>query len=247
MVAKPMSLIARHMLSEPLLASRLVKGELFSLLGSGFSKFGLVTINFQVHETISLVEEVEELRSLIRKSDQIIWHDRTVYFVLRGANRQGALLVQSRLWERLLWYTHTRVCDDGGREPIFSSGVGAYPFPSKSVDLLLDAVDSVSLRHGQPGRPKEHELTMLARSLGVPYLSSLPKALPQQIRRLVSLQLALELRCCPLGREKDVLTVAMCDPQDHAALDRLTLVTGLKIFPVLADPEVLKMIQEQLI
>jgi hypothetical protein len=79
-------------------------------------------------------------------------------------------------------------------------------------------------------------LPELARQLGVPYVSFLPRKLPVRLQRLVDPTLAQELRCFPIGRDRDILTVAMSNPGDHGVLDRLRRETGLNIFPVLAHP-----------
>ncbi len=91
------------------------------------------------------------------------------------------------------------------------------------------------------------ELPTLARKLGIPYLTLLPHKMPAGVQRLVNPSLAQELRCFPIGRERNTLTVAMQDPQDNAALDRLHQETGLCIFPVLAHPQALQHALEQLV
>ena len=94
---------------------------------------------------------------------------------------------------------------------------------------------------------QDHELPQLARMLGIPYLSLLPRKLPLQVLHLVDPKLAQELHCYPLGRNKDVLTVAIANPQDRSALVRLEQITGLHIFPVLAPQLELQTALEQLI
>ena len=93
----------------------------------------------------------------------------------------------------------------------------------------------------------DQELPVLARKLGIPYLTLLPRNLPQSLQHLVNPKLAHELRCYPLGRERDMLTVAMLNPVDHSALDRLKQETGLHIFPVLTHPQALQVALEQLV
>jgi hypothetical protein len=44
-----------------------------------------------------------------------------------------------------------------------------------------------------------------------------------------------------------MLTVAMLNPVDHSALDRLKQETGLHIFPVLTHPQALQVALEELI
>jgi hypothetical protein len=103
----------------------------------------------------------------------------------------------------------------------------------------------------KPGRVEQRqddeELPRLARKLGIPYLSLLPQKPPQRVQRLMDAKLAQELQCYPLGRERNVLTVAMVDPQDHSALDRLRRETGMHIFPVLTHPDALESALAQLV
>ena len=108
---------------------------------------------------------------------------------------------------------------------------------------------SVSIRNPrkQGQLAKDEELPVLARKLGIPYLPLLPRKLPQSLQHLVNPKLAQELRCYPLGRERNMLTVAMLNPEDHSALDRLKQETGLHIFPVLAHPQALQVALEQLV
>jgi len=103
--------------------------------------------------------------------------------------------------------------------------------------------------HMLPLEPKEAEpeLSALARKLGIPYLSLLPRKKRAQVQQFVTLELAQELRCYPLGRERGMLTVAVADPQNSSVLDRLHQETGLHIFPVLTQPQELQMALDQLL
>ena len=158
----------------------------------------------------------------------------------------------------------------------FTIGYSAYPVPCIDIDGFIEAASDVALRFDwQPSRPtrrrvasregvrdrsravqqgssSEQEATSedlpgLARKLGVPYLSLLPRKLPEQVQQLVNPKLAQELHCYPLGRERNMLTVAMLNPRDHSTLDRLHQETGLHIFPVLTHPHVLETALQQLI
>jgi|GEM_PF-939176 len=238
------------------------------------------------------------LRPLVRKTDRVFLLENTIYFLLPGANLQGGQIVQSRLWEALLWHvntiTHAETTE--GRSPVSSIscsitiGHSAYPIPCTDIDEFIRAASAVVLRfERQPKRTEgskrrkgrsdmevseknhkgtlpggqvsrsgqqtsllelenvDEELPVLARKLGIPYLSLLPSKLPADIKQLVDPKLAHELHCYPLGRERNMLTVAMLNPQDRSALDRLHRETGLHIFPVLTHPQALQTALEQLI
>ena len=69
---------------------------------------------------------------------------------------------------------------------------------------------------------------------GVPFMR-LPEDVPPRLRQLIPYQLAVELRCAPVGRHHHTLTVAMADPLNVASAQRLHDATGLIIFPVACE------------
>jgi len=198
---------------------------------------------------------LDNLCRLVRRTDCVFLHGISFHFLLRGANLQGAKIVEERLWDALLWRVHNAK-DDGILRPYHMTiGHSAYPEPHKDVNLCIAAArvarKSFEIAPEKSSRQatlaKDADLPILARRLGIPYLSLLPHKLPLNIKRLVSPQLAQELRCCPLGRERNTLTVAMSDPQDNHALKRLQKETGLRIFPVLAHPQEIQTALERLV
>jgi hypothetical protein len=205
------------------------------------------------------------LRPLVRKTDCVFLQANTLYFVLRAANRQGGSIVQTRLWEALLWHVHNMTGEEFLRPASLIAGFSGYQESNASIEESIEAANATSLRYNwpdekpsrkqprhlpslpQPSGDDEEELPALARKLGIPYLTLLPHNLPARVQRLVNPSLAQELRCFPLGRERNTLTVAMQNPQDDAALNRLHEETGLLIFPVLAHPQALQHALEQLV
>ncbi len=213
------------------------------------------------HSTIYFLES---LRPLVRKTDAVFLLDHTFYFLLLSANAAGATIVQTRLWDALLWRIHN-IHDHEILQPRFMTiGHSAYPLPCNEFDECIEAAQETlqcfdahpekttrKMAHRQKklAQPQtgEEEIPELAKKLGIPYLMLLPRRLPEQVQQLVNPKLAQELHCYPLGRERGTLTVAMSDPQDHIALDRLRQETGLHIFPVLAHPRELQSVLEQLV
>ncbi len=194
---------------------------------------------------------LENLRSLVRKTDQVLLLHTVMYFVLPAANLQGAHIVQERLWEALVWRVHN--IEAGILPPLsISSGYSAYPETNADFEQCIMAAGITNLDFQLEGASEQEnasddELPALARKLGIPYLALLPRKLPREVRQLVRPELALELHCYPLGRERDTLTVAIADPQDSQMFDRLRKETGLRIFPVLAHPQELQMVLNQLV
>jgi MshEN domain len=208
---------------------------------------------------------LDSLRVLVRKTDRVFLHDHAMYFVLRGSNQQGGQIVQARLWEALLWRVHNLSEPEMLRPHNMTIGHSGYQEAQASIECCIDAARIVQLRyewhsgksrkmarHIEPEHPTtlepvDEELPTLARKLGIPYLTLLPRKLPVSLQQLVTPTLAHELRCLPVGRERDTLTVAMLDPQNAAALDRLRTETGLHIFPVLTHPQALQSALEHLV
>lgn len=210
---------------------------------------------------------LQNLRPLVRKADSVFLMNHHMYFVLRDANVEGARIVEARLWEALLWRVHNLQESDMARPRSAVIGHAGC----EEVEGCIEAGSVVSLRYDwlvekqprNPGRLLQHAaapastesigeetdpaLPALARKLGIPYLTLLPRKMPTSLQRLVHPQLAQELHCFPIGRERNTLTVAMLDPQDRCALERLEQETGLQIFPVLANPQALQHALEQLI
>ena len=207
---------------------------------------------------------LQGIRPLVRKTDKVCLFDYTLYFFLLGANLQGGLIVQNRLWDALLWRIHNTSEGEIVRPRNIVSGYSAYPAPCDTFEEFIESACTPGLRANfgteklarkavtrQARTTSRHmtdeELPALARKLGIPYLSLLPRRPSERVQQLVNPKLAQELNCYPLGRERNVLTVAMLDPQDRLALERLHQETGLDIFPVLTRPQELQTALEQLI
>jgi len=246
------------------------------ILSTGQDHLALVTIRLgftpdqQVIPHQSLVASAsthsfyQDLRSLVRKTDQVLLLGHSLYFLLPGATLQGGHIVQNRLWEALLWRVHQLSERALVRPQTMSIGHSSYPLPHTSLPALLAAADQAQFcfevhsekaphshtptAHDQQGTEQgDQELPILARKLGIPYLTLLPSTFPRRLQRLVNPKLAQELQCYPLGRERNKLTVAMLNPEDHSALARLEQETGLDIFPVLAHPHALQVALEQFV
>ena len=248
-----------------------VQTAIEEILASGVDQVALVIVKLyyeqearSAHTTQSSAYLLSILRPMVRKTDCVFLQGNALYFVLRGSNQQGGSIVETRLWEALLWRVHNMTEREFLRPASMTIGHSGYQESNASIEGSIEAADFVSLRYNwqaeKPSRkPLRHlpalpqaieddsELHALARKLGIPYLTLFPHKLPTGVQRLVNPSLAQELRCFPIGRERNTLTVAMQNPQDNAALDRLHEETGLLIFPVLAHPQALQLALEQLV
>lgn len=256
------------------IANRTQIVEMVNQLGAqGHPSVALVTIHLaykrtgkhaqtQLLHAESSAHILQHLRSLVRKTDRVFLQEHSLYFILLGANLQNASIVEERLWEALLWRTHTMSEQRLTRPFSMTIGHAAFPEPQASAHALLQAADAVSKHfeeqptcvptsslnkaangaHAEPA-----ELPQLAKQLGIPYLSLLPCQVSPRLQQVIGAKLAHELHCYPVGRARNTLTVAMRDPQDMHALERLRQETGLRIFPVLAHPEALEKALQQLV
>ena len=191
---------------------------------------------------------LENLRPLVRKTDSVFLLHHSFYFLLPAADANGGAIVQERLWEALLWSVHNTLENDFPRPRAMTIGHSASVAPDDDIVRCIkeagEAQLSFNLLLEKPTRKappaKDSDLSLLARQLGVPYVPLLPRKLPIRLQRLVTPTLAQELHCFPIGRDRDILTVAMSNPQDNSALERLRMETGLNIFPVLVNPRELQ-------
>ena len=197
---------------------------------------------------------LHDLRTLVRKTDRVYLVGHTLYFLLPGAHSHGGRIVRDRLWEALLWRVHNLTEQDILPPQSMAIGYSSYPMRGKTIRDCLAVSGEATLRfeaqtekatraqageasQGPPAQDEaDQKLAVLARELGIPYLTRLPRTPPEGLHHLVNPRFAHELRCYPLGRGRTMLTVAMERPLDHRALDRLKQETGLRIFPVLTHP-----------
>jgi len=246
------------------------------IIATGIEQIALVTIRLlyekedklNTYRSMSADKSTQyllsDLRTLVRKTDSVLLLGHSIYFLLSGANKQGGQIVQNRLWEALLWRVHNLSERDIMRPQSIAIGHSSYPMRDNTMYDFITASYEATFRFdtqpekatrkhaevqkGQHAKDEmDQELPILARKLGIPYLTLLPRKLPQNLQHLVNPKLAHELRCYPLGRERNMLTVAMLNPVDHSALDRLKQETGLHIFPVLTHPQALQIALEQLV
>ncbi|HVB23449.1 MAG TPA: hypothetical protein VNG51_16030 [Ktedonobacteraceae bacterium] len=253
-----------------------VVSTIHGITAMGISQMAMVTITLHFEQggkTRMARQETSEqttialltaLRKMVRRTDSVFLLDDTMFFLLLGANVQGGQIVQTRLWDALLWRIHNTTEGEMVRPQSLMIGHNAYPTPCTDIAEFLASASQPALRlelfaekqtrkqlaqQAQQVQQQvdENELSSLARKLGIPYLSLLPRKPSQRVQQLVNAKLAHELHCYPIGRERNMLTVAMRDPQDQSALTRLQQETGLHIFPVLAHPQELQTALEQLL
>lgn len=92
---------------------------------------------------------------------------------------------------------------------------------------------------------EERLLAFLENKLHIPYVNLKDYELDERYLNLISAQDAIKYKLIPLFKIENVLTIAMADPLDLFAIDKIVENTGVEIEPVLAQEHlILKKIEE---
>ena len=211
------------------------------------------------HAPASFLEQVlVNARRVMRSSDQMIVHAGAgAAIILPGVDQEGAFSVVERVFHSINLLQPETVIPPLKRETDITIGIGSYPRPGKSLEELLYhagcVAHNLTLRPAVTTQLRGSKASLVTEisgghtlddeasnplhgqgNSGVPYMQ-LPARLPQNLKRLVPYAMARELRCVPVGRDHNRLTVAMAQPADTQALTRLQSLTGMIIFPVTCD------------
>jgi type IV pilus assembly protein PilB len=84
-----------------------------------------------------------------------------------------------------------------------------------------------------------------ARHYRIPFVVFPDGGIPAEILRLVPAAIALKHEVIPIGRSAGALTLAMIDPTNLSAVDDVSFRTGMRVFPVIARPSVIRQALEQ--
>jgi hypothetical protein len=214
------------------------------------------------HSSPVLLEQVlTSVQRVIRVEDKMLMHEDTgVAIVFPGVDRQGVQIILERVYSSVCLLQSETLIPPLTRETTISLGIGTYPIPATSPDMLyqhvghamqclvLRPVITAQLRGVKPMpahdgimqsvQTQKEELNAEGELAGIPFMD-LPRVLPARLTQLLPFPIAVELRCAPVGRDHHCLTVAMLHPTDAAALRRLQLITGMTIFPVACDESAL--------
>ena len=211
------------------------------------------------HAPASFLEQViVNVRRAIRGSDQLLIHEGIgAALILPNVDQQGMYSILERIYQSVRLLQSETVIPPLKRETDIVMGIGSYPEPGTSLELLLchtsNTVHRLTLRpaimaHMWPGKeaaptvskPLERFVEQaesvsenVARG-NIPFMQ-LPVKLPARLKNLIPYALALELRCAPVGRDHHCLTVAVADPANRETLQRLREITGMTIFPVTCE------------
>lgn len=123
----------------------------------------------------------------------------------------------------------------------FRPAIGRQLRSAKSTHTPVDQGQQSPLEKGksQGEGSNGHVLPRQAYNGHIPFMQ-LPPRVPRRLQQIIPYQLALAIGCVPVGRDRNRLTIAMADPTNKDALSQLEKVTGLTIFAVSCETEVLK-------
>ena len=96
------------------------------------------------------------------------------------------------------------------------------------------------------GFMSEEQMTMAqSRHYRIPAVPFPEAEVPPEILRLVPAAIARKHEVIPIGRSAGSLTLAMVDPTNLAAVDDVTFRTGMRVFPVISLPSMIRAAIEQ--
>lgn len=201
------------------------------------------------HAPSSFLEQVlANILRTIRSSDEVITHGGTgAAIILPGVDQEGAFGIVERVFHSVSLLQSETVIPPLKRETDIFIGIGTYPKPGGTLEELLYHTSSVAHRltmrpavstprntrageHDERAK-EEEELNKAGQAFGVPFMC-LPERVPARLKQLIPYQLARELRCAPVGRDHNRLTVAMARPNDSETIHLLRQTTSMVIFPV---------------
>ena len=215
------------------------------------------------HVSASLLEQIlNNVRRTIRSTDHILVHmGASIAIILPDVDQEGSQALLQRVYHSINLLQPETVIPPLKRETDITLGIGSYPKPGASLEELLYQTGFIASRiilrpavttqlHGtrsigvvevnlyNRNQDKENDSLVAARNRGIPYMQ-LPTRLPLRLKHLIPYTLACELRCAPVGRDHNRLTVAMAFPTDTQAIERLHSTTGMTIFPVACEAKAL--------
>jgi len=223
--------------------------------------------HLRLHPPRSFLDQVlVNVRRVIRTSDPILVHAGIgAVIIFPDVDQQGMYGIAERVYQSINLLQAETVIPPLQRITDILLGSGSYPEPARSPEellyycglvvrkLMLRSAISTQLRSAgaapaaggtEPVAPANGSLPESSNpepsqdSHGKPFMQ-LPLQLSRSMKRLIPHELALELHCAPVGRDHNRLTVAMADPTNTKALDRLKEITGLTIFAVSCEEEAL--------
>jgi Type II secretion system (T2SS), protein E, N-terminal domain len=232
-------------------------------------KSAILQKRHRYHVSASLLEQILiNVRRTIRSSDHMLVHlGASIAIILPDVDQEGSQALLQRVYHSINLLQPETVIPPLKRETDITLGIGSYPTPGASLEELLYQTGFIASRiilrpavttqlHGTRSigvvgvnllnrhQNEEDDSLVAARTSSIPFML-LPARLSSRLKHLIPYPLACELRCAPVGRDHNRLTVAMAFPTDTQAIDRLRSATGMTIFPVSCEAKALDSLLEQ--
>ena len=166
--------------------------------------------------------------------------------ILPEADTDVASRVARRIFEKLEAVALPGEMRDAGMVIGLSIGVATFPRPLGDASALVEAADTAMYRAKQAGggvRVWEHSFADGPRGAmrsgrvvlpPAPYLAEPARLATRELQALLSEALASEWNAVVVGRDGQVLTIAIPSP-NASAVDALSKATGFAIYPVFSN------------
>jgi diguanylate cyclase (GGDEF)-like protein len=167
--------------------------------------------------------------------------------ILPDADTEAATRVARRILEKASEATLPPELVAARERLGLSIGIATFPRPAGDAASLVEAADIAMYRAKQAGggiRVWEHSLgegprgAMRSRAVNLPaapYLADPSRLATSELQQLLPNALASEWNALVVGREGQILTVALPQP-NPAAIDAISKATGFAVYPVFSNP-----------
>lgn len=168
--------------------------------------------------------------------------------ILPEADTEAAATVARRVLQAVASAQLPPALAMSGERIGLSIGVATFPRPAAGTAALIESADGAMYRAKADGggvRVWEHAIgdgprgrirNAREEGLPAPYLAEPGRLATSELQRLIPSTLASEWNALVVGREGQVLTVAMPAP-DPAAVDAISKVSGYAIYPVYSNAQ----------
>lgn len=200
------------------------------------------------HPAPGFMRQFEDKASaVLRASDQLrTYGEGSALLFLPGVGTTGAYSILERLYAQIDLLEAETIIPPLQHETHILIGYASFPEQQETYESFLQQLGRcarhvtlkprmllpISAAHSRHSNPYHQPATYEAATASLVPFMRLPASLPRRLTRLIPHSVACTLRCVPVGREQQALTVALADPSDRESLDYLAQLTHMTIFPV---------------
>lgn len=178
--------------------------------------------------------------------------------ILPEADTEVASRVARRIFEKTELANMPGEMRDAGVSISLSIGIATFPRPLTDLAALVESADTAMYRAKAAGggvRVWEHSFAEGPRGSlrsgrvtlpPAPYLAEPARLATPELQRLIPAALAAEWNAVVVGRDGEVLTVAIPQP-NAAAVDALSKATGFAVYPVFSNATDLEATRRRLV